>query len=277
MNDLIARAVDALGIEDVSEYSRGGQKTVLRGRLSGADAIAKIVLIPPTPNGRAALKRARREVELLASIDSARVVRLLTDSIDVGDPLEAICWVEEYLDGIDLQDDLSHGWTEADLRQLLYQTSQGLVPFHEQSIAHRDLSPGNIRKTSRGFVIMDPGLARHIARTAMTGTFNPGTIGWISPEHLPGVRVLPASDVFVLGLLAYHAATATDAYDYSIDTDDYLAALAAESAPSVSLLRPDLTPETIGIIDRCLRPQPARRFLDGAELLEHLDNLGWGK
>jgi eukaryotic-like serine/threonine-protein kinase len=41
----------------------------------------------------------------------------------------------------------------------------------------------------------------------------------------------------------------------------------------VKTLRPDLDDEFAAIIDRCLNRQPARRYLDAAELLDALGKL----
>lgn len=278
VSQLIADVSAALGFEDAQPLTQGGQKLVLRGTMSGAPAVAKIVLVPSGPNGDVTLLRARREVELLSAVDSARVVKVLTDAVEIGDPVAAVCWAEEYLDGKDLLAAFDHRWDEAEVWVLLRDMAEALAACHELEVVHRDLSPGNVRRTSDGhFVLMDPGLARHLAKTALTGAFQPGTPGWRSPEHVPGGDPSPASDIFALGILAFVALSGSFPVDPKVGQVAYDRALVEQQAPSISSLVPGVSAELGGVIDVCLSRQPARRYLDGAELKSVLDGLGGGR
>lgn len=276
--ELIAEVSAALGFEDAEPLTQGGQKLVLRGTLSGAPAVAKIVLLSHGPNGDITLERAHREVELLSAVDSERVVKVLTDAVELGEPAAAVCWAEEYLDGDDLRVSLHRAWDEAEVWPLLQDMSEALAACHDLEVVHRDLSPGNVRRTSNGhFVLMDPGLARHLAKTALTGAFQPGTPGWRSPEHVPGGDPTPASDIFALGILAFFALTGTFPIDPNGDQAEYDRRLVEQQAPSVATLAPGISPELRDIIDTCLSRQPARRYLDGAELKSALGSAGSGR
>lgn len=103
------------------------------------------MLLPPGPNGDLTLQRAHREVELLSVVDSDRVVKVLTDATEIGDPPTAVCWAEELLDGHDLQDSLNRTWDEAEVWPLLEDLSQALAVCHDLEVVHRDLSPANVR------------------------------------------------------------------------------------------------------------------------------------
>jgi len=273
--DLIAEVSAALGFEDAQPLTQGGQKIVLKGTLSGAPAVAKIVRLSPDPNGEIALNRAHREVELLSAVDSENVVKVLTDAVEIGEPPTAVCWAEEYLDGDDLGAFLNRTWDEPEAWQLLRNMAEALTACHDLEVVHRDLSPGNVRRTSDGnFVLMDPGLARHLAKTALTGAFQPGTLGWRSPEHVPGGDPMPASDIFALGILAFYALTRTLPVDPSGDQAEYDRRLIEQQAPSVATLAKGVSPQLCVIIDTCLNRQPARRYLDGAELKSALNSVG---
>lgn len=268
----------ALGFEDAQPLRQGGQKFVLKGTLSGAPAVAKIVLVHPDPNGAITLQRAHREVELLSAVDSDRVVKVLTDAVEIGNPTTAVCWVEEYLQGSDLSDSLNRTWDEAEVWSLLRDMSQALTACHELEVVHRDLSPANVRHLPNGrFVLMDPGLARHLAKTALTGAFQPGTPGWRSPEHVPGGDPTPASDIFALGLLAFYALSGRFPIDPYASQTDYDHALVQQQAPGISTIVTGVSVALSEVIDTCLNRQPARRYLDGAELSAALEELGAGR
>lgn len=277
LTQTIGEVCAALGFEDARPLTQGGQKIVLAGTLSGSPAVAKIVAVPPGPNGAITLKRAHREVELLSAVDSERVVKVLTDAIEIGHPTtEAVCWAEQYLDGDDLRKSLVYRWAESEAWVLLRDVAEALAACHELEVVHRDLSAGNVRKTSDGrFVLMDPGFARHLARSALTGGFQPGTPGWRSPEHVFGGEPVPASDVFALGILAFYAVSGTFPIDPTNLTDrEYDLALTGRQAPTITTLVPELSADLCEVIDTCLQRQPARRYIDGGELLVALDKIG---
>lgn len=275
--EMIEAVCAALGFEDAAVIFQGGQKIVLKGTLSGAIAVAKIVPVDQGPNGEVTLKRAHREVELLSAVESDRVVKVLTDAIEVGSPdTLAVCWAEAYLDGTDLRESLCRQWTEDEVWVLLRDMAVALAACHELEVVHRDLSAGNVRNTSDGrFVLMDPGLAKHLAKSALTGGFQPGTIGWRSPEHVYGGEPVPASDVFALGILAFYALSGTFPIDPGLLSQvEYDLALTEQQAPSIATLVPGISAELRTVVDTCLQRQPARRYIDGGELLDVLDSFG---
>lgn len=265
--ETIRAALAALGLDDATRLTQGGQKVVFRGKLNGADVIAKVVLVPSGPYASLVRERAHREVDLLAAVDSPYVVKVLTDAVEVGDQPDAVCWVEEWLDGEDLTAQLTRTWTDDEVGALVRDLATGLVACHDLEVVHRDLSPANIRVVPSGrFVIMDPGLARYLERTALTGMNQPGTLGFRSPEHVPGGDPTPASDVFGVGILAYYARTGQFPVDPSGSEADYFARLMIQIAP-IRTVVPNIADGLAKTIDRCLQRQPARRYLDGRELL----------
>lgn len=204
-----AELESALGVRSLAPLIQGGQKVVFTAEMSGQDVVVKVVFVPPGPQGDLVRARAHnREVELLAAVDSPHVVKVLTDAVELGPPLDAVTWVEQRLDGEDLGHLLGRAWSEGEVRSLITDLGKGTAACHDLEVVHRDLSPGNVRRTSAGlFVLMDPGLARHLEKTAITGHYQPGTDGFRSPEHVPGGECVPASDTFALGILACCAVT----------------------------------------------------------------------
>lgn len=274
----VTSALEAsLSVTDLEPMAQGGQKYVFGCKLAGAPAVAKVVMLPIGPDGVYVLERAQREVEVLAAIDSPRVVRVLSEvvELDFSEGAQAVAWVEEYLDGRDMREDLDKPWDYDRCARLIVQLGEGLAAFHDLEVVHRDLSPANIRELSDGsFSLMDPGLARHLAKTALTGLFQPGTPGHRSPEHIPGGDVQPVSDIFALGILAYRALTGALPIDPSGSEDDYYRRLRDHDSPLIEATCPDIPAPLRDVINRCLKRQPARRYLDGLELIEELEKHG---
>lgn len=272
LQELTDALESALGVRSLIPLIQGGQKFVFTAAMSGQDVVVKVVAVPAGPQGDITRTRAHREVELLAAVDSPHVVKVLTDAVELTTPLEAVVWVEERLDGQDLGAILRPAWSDSDVRSLVSDLAEGLAACHDLGVVHRDLSPGNVRRTNSGrFVLMDPGLARHLEKTALTGSYQPGTDGFRSPEHVPGGECVPASDVFALGILAFYALTGELPVDAG--APDYQVRLTSVQAPGVHTKRLDVSQPLARVVDRCLQLQPARRYLDGPELLSDLE--GW--
>ena len=85
------------------------------------------MLLSQDPNGDITLQRAHREVELLSAVDSERVVKVLTDAVEIGEPPAAVCWAEEYLDGDDLRVSLNRTWDESEVWPLLHDMAEALA------------------------------------------------------------------------------------------------------------------------------------------------------
>lgn len=272
INDLLKDAFAALGVTEVQPLRAGGQKWVFTAKLAGADCVVKIVHLAG-PFADEARQRAHREVELLAGVDSQHVVGVMSDLVEVGSGPDVVCWVEERLTGDDLSTTLTVApWPVADVERLIREVALGLAACHQQDVVHRDLSPGNVRRCDDDrFVLMDPGYARHLAKTALTGLYQPGTPGYMSPEHVPGGSPSPASDIFMLGVLAYAAVTGALPLQPTGDMDNYYRELRDIDVPRVQNARPDVPDGLAAVIDRCLNRQPARRYIDADELLAGLD------
>jgi serine/threonine protein kinase len=270
-----------LGATDLQPLRPSGQKRVFIAKRGSENVVLKAVEVLP-PNQAVVLERAKREVELLAKVSNAagrRIVAVRSGLATIGDPAKpsAVGWLEELLDGEDLSDLLSSPWTRDGAFGLVQGLAEGLAYLHDLQVVHRDLSPGNVRRRSDGtWTLLDPGLARHLAEMSLTGLYQPGTPGYRSPEQVPGGTPDTYSDVYGIGILAFVALTGTFPIDPNGAEDDYFKRLVQQQPKRLKSLRSDIDDEFGAIIDRCLDRQPARRFLDAAELLSTLAILNDG-
>ncbi|GHD43822.1 hypothetical protein D9V29_14030 [Mycetocola manganoxydans] len=276
-DEIVSEAIAATGVSNAQWLTQGGQKWVLTADLAGNPVVLKIVPVPPGPVAQIAVKRAHREVELLAAVESPHLVSVLSEAIEIGDVPSAVVWLEERLDGADLSLELGVQWDDMQVVAMLRDLARGLIGCHELAVVHRDLSPGNVRHTSEGrFVVMDPGFARHLERSALTGIHQPGTPGFRTPEHVPGGSPTPASDIFGVGILAFFARSGQFPVDPSGEDHEYDRRLRTGQAAPISSLVSSIDGELAVIIDRCLQRQPARRYLDGGELFAALEATAIG-
>ncbi|MDT3344259.1 serine/threonine protein kinase [Microbacterium aquilitoris] len=268
MTDLLSYACAQLGAEPLRSLVQGGQKQVhVVKHQDGTESVLKLIDLGLAADP-AALERARREVMLLQSISHPNVVGVTSDLQTIGEPPIAVFWLEQFLDGSDLRYSGSH-WPAADLVALGTDVAAGLSALHFKKVIHRDLSPGNIQRLSSGkFVVMDPGFAKHTLRSGLTVGGQPGTRGFMTPEHLQAYSGSPtaASDVFGCCALVYFAATGQSPVPYKGDDYEYLKRLRTADHIPLRDARPDLPDALLAVVERGLHPQPARRYRNGEAL-----------
>lgn len=229
-DELVTRAVAALDVTPVQELQAGGQKRVVLVELSDGPAGDQVVLkvVSLTSSSPDALRRAQREVELLARLTDPHLVTVRSELVELGDPPDGVAWLEEFVPGEDLRAELGPPWSWPKTRQLGIDVAAGLGVMHRIGVVHRDLSPGNVRLTPTGkAVVLDPGFARHTLRSGITVGGQPGTREHFSPEHLNTYSAGPsaASDVFCVGILMFMALTGQAPIPWRGDDADYIVRL----------------------------------------------------
>lgn len=272
---LIDQACAAFEVQEVEKLREGGQKFAAVVTRNSESMVIKVIDLSSSQNVAEILERARRETGLIGDIEHPNVVRLVENIRELGgDPPTGVAWLEEHVPGTDLGDRLRIPWDWIEAKQLGLQVARGLSALHDKNVVHRDLSPNNVRRTPDGdYVILDPGYARHLDRSTLTVFGQPGTPGFLSPEHLTASGPSPASDVFSVGILMYLALTGDLPIPLTADIAAYQDALRNRQVPSVAVVRPDLSPQAVDVLDKCLNRQPARRYLDGSELAAALEAL----
>jgi serine/threonine-protein kinase len=275
-DEIVREAVAALGLTDEGPIGAvGGQKAVRRVSRGGQAFVLKVVALDFTTDET--LKRAEREVQLLAAIDNPNVVKVESDLVELGSPVHAAAWIEEYLDGDDLGDLLDGAqWSWDDTKVMGVQVANGLAAGHERSVIHRDLSANNVRRLGDGtYKVLDFGFARHTLRSGLTVAGQPGTRGYLTPEHLNSYSGGPMqmSDVFQVGILMYTALSGVSPYPWTGDDYEYMSRLKSGAMKPLGEHRPDLSAERIEVVHRALHPQPARRFRNALALRIALEGV----
>ena len=184
----------------------GGMGKVYKGHHEGLDiAVAIKVMSGELAKDLTARQRFMREARTAAKLDHPNVVRVLT--VDEQDGAPYI--VMEFVDGSDMAALVKQAGrlNPIAVLQSLAQVADGLAAAHEQGIIHRDIKPHNIFVSKQGRVKLgDFGLARATEQTTeltMPGSAM-GTAHYMSPEQAQGHELGSKSDVYSLGITAYH-------------------------------------------------------------------------
>ncbi len=198
-------------------------------------------------------------MELLEGCDLARWVRE-HGPLDVRATLELMRQVARGIDA-------AHG----------YVTPEGV----KAPIVHRDLTPSNLflvrpQQRVKQVKILDFGLADMLDGTTRRHGQRSGTPLYRSYEQEQGLRVVPQTDVWALGLVVYHALTGTAYWESrsAAELHEEVTLLPLER-PSVKLRRRFDRVELPASFDDwllcCLSRLPGRRFASAGEAMDELE------
>ena len=142
-------------------------------------------------------------------------------------------------------------------------------------LVHRDVKPSNVILSPAGAKVVDFGLAAVAGDTAESGEqVIWGTPAYLAPERLTNGEVVPASDVYALGVLLYRMLTGGPPWKADTVTQILRAHESAEPAPLPVL---EGLPESVAVIClRCLAKQPTERPAAGEVATVLSDALGAG-
>ena len=228
--------------------------------------------------------RLDREIQALQSIDNPNVVRLVeyTFSSKPGDLRHYV--IEEFIEGQDLQDILMAGkkWPIKAAAEFFSSLCDGLTALREKEIVHRDLKPANIRvRPDGGPVVIDFGLARHLALPDLTQTASGAGIGtpkYFAPEQFEGTKhdIDHRTDLFALGIMMYEALTGESPF-YSVAMTTRAQLQQAVCHSTVHLTKASflgLDPKWQILVRRLLEQERAKRPADAAQVASVLRKLG---
>ncbi|HEX4320846.1 MAG TPA: serine/threonine-protein kinase [Acidobacteriaceae bacterium] len=204
----IGQVLGAFRIEKL--LGRGGMGVVyLAERISGGfSQKAAVKLVGRHLRSSPAVAQFLVERQTLAKLEHVNIARLLDGGV-TGKGFPYV--VMEYVEGRRLDEACDDPATTIDqiLRWML-QLCDAVGYVHRNLILHRDLKPGNVMVTGDGQVkLLDFGTLKRIgpesaADSAMTQAgMRPVTIRYASPEHIEGMQVSTATDVYSLGMILY--------------------------------------------------------------------------
>ncbi|MET7945391.1 serine/threonine-protein kinase [Micromonospora sp. NPDC005324] len=193
------RLLERLGSGGMSAVHRAYDEVLERD-------VAVKVLVASDTNAR---QRIRGEAKAAARLSHPHVTSVYDYGESVLDGAEVPFVVMELLGGHTLEHRLVVGPLppRAGLR-VCAEVASALAAAHEQGLVHRDIKPGNVMLTPTGAKVLDFGIAA--AAGAPEIDFEGrllGTPAYLAPERLQAGEVLPASDVYALGLLLYRVLT----------------------------------------------------------------------
>ncbi len=250
---------------------------------TGVQRALKVMAPQVAPDEQARLA-FEREARVGAQIESDHIVLVVAAGLD---SKTRMAWLAmELLDGVDLAARFARGipLPSEEVRHLFAQLCGALGQAHDVGITHGDLKPTNVflaRPTHADapfdVKVLDFGVARltFAPDTAAAGFL--GTPLWMAPEQTrhDGGPVVPATDVWALGLMAFWALTGKSYWLAAKEPQTDLVALAREitieplesaSDRAARLgLRTDFPPGFDAWLKRCLARDANQRFANARD------------
>jgi tRNA A-37 threonylcarbamoyl transferase component Bud32 len=209
---------------------------------------------------REAVERELEYVRLFAAIDHPHLVTIEDMGVALG--------VQYLILGYAGEDTLARRIKRRDLdrahaRRYFVQACRGVLALHDRRLAHFDLKPGNIFLRGEVARVGDYGLAKLLTEGRSTLSFGRGTPHYMAPEQFKN-RGDQRSDVYSLGVILFESLAFRLPYGEGAQASLVRERDAAPDYPD------DFPADFRGVVERCLRVDPAERFASVHELLEAL-------
>ena len=175
------------------------------------------VMLPHLVRDQGSRDRFEREARIGARIESDNVVEVVDAGVDEATGLPFL--VMELLDGVDLDHviETQKVIPPKGVADIVEQLCDALGRGHAIGVVHSDLKPENVfleKPKRRGVAftikVMDFGIAKLLSDEVREArvTTPMGSPLWMAPEQTQrGAAILPATDVWALGLLVYRMLT----------------------------------------------------------------------
>ncbi len=259
----------------IRRLGRGGMADVyLAQQLSLKRSVALKILKPELARDKSYIERFQREAQSAASLVQANIVQIY----EVGQFNGLHYIAQEYVVGRNLREYIARFGAINPVMAInvLRQVALALQKADEHNVTHRDIKPENIMLTPSGEVkVTDFGLARINDGTSKELTqigITMGTPLYMSPEQIEGQPVDVRSDIYSLGVTAYHMLAGKPPYDG--DTALAIALKHVKNDPEpLSQVRPDVPGELTSLINRMMAKTVADRPSNAGQLLKEIKSI----
>jgi serine/threonine protein kinase len=270
----------------VDQIGAGGMAVVHLARWDGVGNIQKWFaikrILPRLVKDDHVIKMFLDEARIVASINHPNV----TQVFDLGSEGGQYWIAMEYLHGEPVRELLQHVMDhEITLApgvaaRIVADAAAGLHAAHELRgkdgqplhLVHRDVSPRNLFLTYDGMVkVMDFGVADALGRLAVTeGDMLKGSIPYMSPERLTGLRADRTADIFALGIVLWELTTGRRLFLGNTHAATIDRVVACEVPPPTTFV-PGYPSELEAIVMRALSRDPSRRYPTARDLSRALE------
>jgi serine/threonine protein kinase/tetratricopeptide (TPR) repeat protein len=270
----IAKGVEGR-YEIVRELGRGGMATVFLARDLRHDRLVAIKVLRSSLAESDASDAFLTEIRITARLQHPNILTVL----DSGEVNGYCYYVTPYMEGESLRQRLI---LEKQLPvevavHIARQVASALDRAHRHGVIHRDIKPENVLLSEGTHaVVADFGIARAIDAAGVSGLSSGanGTMAYMSPEQvMDSPDVDGRCDVYGLGCMLFEMLAGRTPF-VGISPQELADQHLNTPPPSITSLRPLVSPELAATLDRCLAKTPADRFSTAADLAAALATAG---
>ncbi len=228
-----------------------------RDRESGRVVALQVVPADVFGTNEAARGGFRGAVQKAQSLESPSILHVYDQGVaeDTGD----LYVVREQIRGITLQERIRRiaPFTLAVSTDIAVAVTEALVAAHRAGVSHGDLRPGHVLLSPEGQI-----KTADFAYGALVAALlsEPNRAAYRAPE-LAGEEATPAGDIYALGAMLYEMLTGA------------LPLAGGTRLLSPRDVNPGIPPALDGLVQKCLQPDPARRYRTAGTLLTDLQAI----
>lgn len=245
----------------------GGMGTVYKARDVSLDRFVALKLLRKNlEGGLDPTAELRQEARAAASVNHPHIVQVFSSGTAHGQ----FYLVMELVEHGSLDDliEQQKRLTEEQVLEVAIQAAKGLRAAQGKGLIHRDVKPANILFADEHLAkIGDFGLA---GITAEARGEIWGTPYYVAPERLNQQPEDFRSDIYSLGATLFHAIAGRAPIEGETNSASELLALKFQPL-LLSVVAPEVSPETARVLQRMIAPEPAQRFSSYDELVAELE------
>jgi TolB-like protein/tRNA A-37 threonylcarbamoyl transferase component Bud32 len=261
------------------ELTGGGMSRVFVATETAFGRKVVVKVLHPELAAEVTQERFAREIQVVANLQQANIVPLLT----TGHTGEVPFYTMPFVEGHSLRQRLADQSQLAvpEVIGVLRDVARALAYAHDAGVVHRDIKPENILLSGGAAVVTDFGIAKAIsvartqpgAATITQAGSGIGTPAYMAPEQAAGDPAIDhRADIYAFGCLAYELLSGRPPFD-ATSVHELIAAHISRTPVDLKDRRTDTPSGLAQLVMRCLAKQPSERPQSARELLDSLDAL----
>jgi len=216
------------------------------------------------------VQRFLREARATAKLRHPNIVPVFDAGVDQGQHYIAAT----FIDGATLSELVVPDRTDFEQSaRIVRALAEALDHAHRHGIIHRDVKPANVRVDSKGEPhLLDFGIA-HLHENSEKLTHDGAVLGtptYMAPEQARGGDVDGYSDIYGLGIVAYHALTGRPPF-VGGNSVEILVQHLNRPAPALAPRCPEAPVGLVELVERML----AKNYAERPTAAEVQDTIGW--